>query len=117
MSSSSLRIAHEIIGQVVVVHVVGELDMITAPELEENLEKACARAQPSGFVVADLSAVTFMGSAAMGVLLDIDKRCRSQATPLRVVATTTATTHPLQVTGLDRILGVVGSLESVTRSA
>lgn len=117
VSSPLLRIAHETIGEAVVVHVTGEIDMITAPEVHEHLEKACARANPPEFVVADLTDVTFIGSSGLSVLLEVDKRCRNQSTPLRVVVTTQATIQPLQVTGLDRVLGVVGSLDSVFRSA
>jgi len=117
VSSPLLRIAHETIGEAVVVHVVGEIDMVTAPEVQEHLEKACARANPPEVVVADLTDVTFIGSSGLSVLLEIDKRCRSQRTPLRVVVTKQATIQPLQVTGLDRVLLVAASLDSVIRSA
>jgi anti-sigma B factor antagonist len=117
VSSPLLGIAHETIGDAIVVHVSGEIDMITAPEVQEHLEKACARANPPQIVVADLTGVRFIGSSGLSVLLEVDKRCRGQHTPLRVVVTTPATVHPLQVTGLDRVLGVVGSLDSVIRSA
>lgn len=117
MSSPLLRIVHETIGQAIVVHLVGEIDMVTAPDAQEHLEKACARAKPADVVVADLTGVTFIGSSGLSVLLEVDKRCRGLRVQLRVVAPTLATRQPLQVTGLDRVLGVAGSLDSVIRSA
>lgn len=117
MSSPLLRIAHETIGPAVVVHITGEIDLLTAPEVHESLERACGQAKPPDVVVADLTGVTFMGSAAMSVLLEINKQCRDQRTPLRVVAAKPVTVRPLQATGLDRVLDVVGSLDSVIRSA
>jgi anti-sigma B factor antagonist len=100
-----------------VVHVTGEIDMVTAPELQDGLEYACDLAHPPDIVVADLTGVRFMGSAAMSVLLEVDQRCRDQLTPLNVVVSTPVTTRPLRVTGLDHVLRLVGSLDSVTRSA
>jgi anti-sigma B factor antagonist len=117
VSRQSLRIAHETIGSALVVHVAGEIDLVTAPELQAQLDKVCAQARPPQIVVADLSAVGFMGSAGLTVLIDADKRCRAQLVRLRIVATNPATIRPLQVTGLDRVLDLAGSLDGVIRSA
>jgi anti-sigma B factor antagonist len=113
----SLRIARESIGQALVVHVAGEIDIVTAPEFRTQLRKACDEAVAPQIVVADLSRVGFMGSAGLSVLVETDKRCRAQFLRLRVVATAASTLRPLQITGLDRVLDVAGSLDSVIRSA
>jgi anti-sigma B factor antagonist len=117
VSSPTLRTAQETVGHAVVVRVSGDIDLLTAPELQQSLELACAEARPPGIVVADLTAVQFLGSSGLAVLMDVDKRCRAHDTPLRVVASTPVVARPLEVTGLDRILDVVGSLDSVIRSA
>jgi anti-sigma B factor antagonist len=117
VSSPLLQIAHETVGDAIVVHVAGEIDLVTAPDFQAHLEKAVVRARPPGFVVADLSEVTFLGSTALSVLLEVDKHCRTRGTLLRVVATTPVTLRPLQLTGLNRIITVATSLESSIRSA
>jgi anti-sigma B factor antagonist len=117
VSSPTLRIAQETVGHALVVRVAGDIDLLTAPQLQLSLELACADAQPPEIVVADLTGVQFMGSSGLAVLMDVDKRCREHDTPLRIVAATPGVVRPLEVTGLDRILDVVGSLDSVIRSA
>ncbi|HEV2779984.1 MAG TPA: anti-sigma factor antagonist [Actinophytocola sp.] len=110
-----LDLAQEMVGDAVVVRAAGEIDLVSAPEFRSHLERACAHATPPEHVVADLTGVSFLGSAGLSVLLDIDERCRNRHTPLRVVATSPGTVRPLQVTGLDRVLNVVASLTEVPR--
>jgi anti-sigma B factor antagonist len=117
VSSPALRIAHETYGTAVVVHAAGEIDLANASELQTHLEKACARAHPSQTVVADLTEVTFLSSAGLSVLLDVDQRCRARRIPLRIVASTPGVVRPLRVTGVDQVLHVTDSLDSVIRSA
>jgi anti-sigma B factor antagonist len=117
VSRQLLRIANETIGSALVVHVAGEIDMVTAPDLRAQLNRVCAEARPPQIVVADLSGVQFMGSAGLTVLIDADRRCRANLVRLRIVVTMPATIRPLQVTGLDRVLDIAGSLDGVIRSA
>lgn len=97
--------------------VAGEVDYLTAPDLQLHLERAAARAKPPQVLVADLSLVAFLGSSGLAVLMDVDGQCRTRHVPLRIVATTPGVLRPLHATGLDRILSVAGSLDSVIRSA
>jgi anti-sigma B factor antagonist len=108
-----LRIAHEKIGDAVVVHADGEIDILTAPLLREQLQKAYPAASPPQIVVADLTGVRFLGSAGLSVLLEADRTCRARSTPLRVVAPSPATIRPLRVTGIDRVLDVVESMSGI----
>lgn len=117
MDGIPLQVADERIGDAVVVHATGEIDVLTAPILLEHLERICPGARPPQVVVADLTAVRFLGSAGMSVLLEVDKLCRAQRTPLRVVAPSPETIRPLRVTGIDRVLDVVASLEVVVPPA
>jgi anti-anti-sigma factor len=95
----------------VVVRVIGEIDANTAPHLHESLRQASALVKPPKLVVADLGEVTFLASAGLSVLVETHERCRDQHTPLQVVVTAHAPLRALRVTGLDRILHVVGGLE------
>jgi anti-sigma B factor antagonist len=111
-----VQVVHETVGDAHVVRVAGEIDMVTAPDLRAELERACTRARPSQRVVLDLAAVSFLGSAGLSVLLEIDERCRDRRTPLWIVATTRATVRPLEITGLDGVLHLVDSLDDAVRS-
>jgi anti-sigma B factor antagonist len=112
-----LRVTRERIGDAIVLHAAGEVDIRSAQTLREHLDRVCRKAEPPQFIVADLTEVRFLGSAGLAVLLEVGKRCQDQQTPLRVVANRPGTLRPLQVTGIDRILEVAGSLEHVVRSA
>lgn len=115
METPQLAIEHETVPGAMVVHAAGEIDLMTAPDLQTQLEKVCERANPPDSVVADLTAVSFLGSAGLSVLLDIDEQCRARRVVLRIVATRPNTVRPLTVTGLDRVLQVVDSLELAIR--
>lgn len=117
VGGSTISMVHETLGGAVVVHVSGEIDLLTVRDFQAGLDRACAEARPPTVVVADLAEVTFLGSTGLAVLMDVDKRCREQRTPLRVVATGPGVVRPLEVTGLDRILTIDESLDSVIRSA
>lgn len=98
---------HEVHG-VVVVTAVGAVDMLTAPQLQEVVT-AAVRRKPVGLIV-DLTAVDFLGSAGMQVLmvtrnqLDADMR-------LAVVADGPATSRPLKITGVADYIDMFSSLD------
>ncbi|WP_260190207.1 STAS domain-containing protein [Actinophytocola gossypii] len=83
-------------GETVVLNVVGEVDLTTAPVLEESIATVLAR-RPD-MVVVDLSKVGFLASVGMSVLVG----CNEQAgtTRFRLVATGASTFRPLELTGL-----------------
>jgi anti-anti-sigma factor len=54
-------------GRVVVIAVAGELDMLTAPQLDDAIHSAL-RKEPTALVV-DLTRVDFLGSVAMNLLV------------------------------------------------
>jgi anti-anti-sigma factor len=80
------------------VEVAGELDSLTAATLRDRLDEQLV-ARPAHLVI-DLAAVTFMGSAALAVLL----QCSAQLPPgstLHLSGTVRRAVHrPLMVTGL-----------------
>jgi hypothetical protein len=68
LTSTGLHLAITTVGAAVVIAVEGELDLQTVPQLVD----AVAAAEATDLtVVIDLSRVTFLGSAAMGVLVDL----------------------------------------------
>jgi anti-sigma B factor antagonist len=71
LTSTGLHLAVRTVGAAVVIAVEGELDLQTVPQLVD----AVAAAEATDLtVVIDLSRVTFLGSAAMGVLVDLGAR-------------------------------------------
>ncbi len=94
--------------QTAVLAVSGEIDMVTAPQLQNELSRALEK-EPATLVV-DLTEVGFFASAGLSALVAAYQQAREH-TAVRVVAATSATTRPLQVTALDRKIPVYASLE------
>lgn len=95
--------AVEAAGGTVVVSVVGEVDMLSAPRLEETAQRALADAPP--LLVLDLSGVTFLSSAGLSALVRT-KTFAGENTEVHIVATGPATLRPLQLMGLDGDLDI-----------
>ena len=83
--------------------VAGELDMLTAPQLNQAIDTELG-AGPEVLVI-DLSEITFMDSAGLAVLLSAH-RDSGDGTSLRVVANQRATLRPMQLTGVDEYLAL-----------
>jgi anti-anti-sigma factor len=92
-----------------VVHVAGVIDLATAPALAAGLDRAVADAMKRralSEVVLDLRSVRFLSAAGLRELAGAHQRCWHDGIPLRVVADQRAVTIPLNLTGLDRPLGL-----------
>jgi anti-sigma B factor antagonist len=80
-----------------VMHVVGEIDTLTAPVLRSRLDEQVSAVR---LLVLDLSEVTFLGSAGLAVLVaakdDADRRRHT----LRLVPGSRIVTRALEATGL-----------------
>jgi anti-anti-sigma factor len=92
-----------------IVRACGDVDLLTAPELERYIEIALDK-QPSAIVI-DLTDVDFLASYGMSVLLQTKERL-PRTTRLAVVADGSATSRPLTVVGLAEILTVCATLEA-----
>ena len=80
-----------------VVKVVGEIDMVTAPLLEDAL---CASAATSdGNLVVDLSEVPFMDSAGMNVFVRVFKILNGQDRSLTLVNPCQGVRRALEIGG------------------
>ncbi|MGB3439004.1 MAG: STAS domain-containing protein [Actinophytocola sp.] len=91
----------------VVVHAGGELDMLTASTLSAQLDRAEAIVVPPAPVVLDLTALTFLGSAGLAVMVTHHERCAALGSMLQIRAGGSVVTRPLAVTALDQVLNVV----------
>jgi anti-anti-sigma factor len=98
-------------GSAVVVSVRGELDLATVPVLRERLDTLDQVAAAPSPLVVDLSAVTFIGSAGLALLVDLHNKCTERNIPLAVVATGSVVPRAIQVTALDQVFAMHGTVD------
>jgi len=74
-------------GPVCVLNVSGEIDLISGPRLRAALDEVLddPRARALTGVVLDLSAVTFLGSAGLAVLVDAHEHATQRGSSLKIV--------------------------------
>jgi len=87
-----------------VVVLAGEVDIFTAPQFKECLlgliDEGVTR------LVVDLSAVTFIDSTALGVLIGGVRRVHGSGGAMTIVVTSRPVERVLAVTGLDRVFSL-----------
>jgi anti-anti-sigma factor len=94
---------------VTVLFVEGDVDLATAPSLEEAA--AAARTSPGRALIIDLTGVTFMGSAGLRVLVLTAQELDS-AVFYGVVADSAATRRPIEVTALNELFATFATLDA-----
>jgi anti-sigma B factor antagonist len=95
---------------VAVLGVGGELDSLTTPELAGALSELLGG--PEERFVVDLTAVTFLASSGLAVLIRGAEQVAERDLRLRLVTTTRAVRRPLEVTGSDQLFDLFTDLES-----
>jgi anti-anti-sigma factor len=95
-----LRLDWESAGAHAVVAVSGDVDDLTASQLEESVDER----SPAGCAVleVDLADVRSMGSAGLSVLQAVDRWCRQRGIELRVRGAQPSVWRVFETTGLDR---------------
>jgi anti-anti-sigma factor len=91
-----------------IVRLGGELDLYNAPRIREALLEVCRDAPPR--IVLDFSEVEFIDSTALGALLEARATLPNKRSML-IASPGIETRRALQVSGLDRHLPVVDSVE------
>lgn len=99
-----------------VYRVSGEVDTLTAPELDRALGGIYDSATHVSHVVLDLTEVPFLSSAGLSVLVEHHGRCARDGITLAVVATHRATLRAIQITALDRIIPLHGTVADALAS-
>ncbi|HEU5472901.1 MAG TPA: STAS domain-containing protein [Actinophytocola sp.] len=104
------------VGGAVVVGVTGEIDIVTAPRLQEAVQDALDRT--GHLVVIDLTGVSFMGSTGLAVLAEGDAMARRTGKSLRIVFTrgNHAVHRTIELTGLDRMLAIYDRIDAAVGS-
>jgi anti-anti-sigma factor len=90
----------------IVLKVAGEIDMMTAPTLEDAVRRSLAE-RPANLVI-DLSGARFFSSAGIAVLVLAHRNSADVA--LRVVASDRVVIRPLELTGLTDDLAIYPTL-------
>ncbi|BBX46937.1 STAS domain-containing protein [Mycobacterium cookii] len=90
------------------VSIGGEVDLSTAPAFEAAITTALEEQPP--VLVIDLSDVTFMASVGLRILVATQDENRD-AVRVAIVANSSATARPIQMTGLDEIISLYPTLD------
>jgi anti-sigma B factor antagonist len=91
----------------------GELDTLTAPELDAALRELVA--EPHRVLVVDLSGVTFLASSGLAVLIRAAHRAEDSDRALHLVVTARAVLRPLEITGSDQLFALHADLAAALR--
>jgi anti-sigma B factor antagonist len=93
-------------GRPAVISARGEIDMATAPQLEEAFV-LCGQA---GDVLIDLTEVTFLDSSALKVLVDNAKKLSRAGHQFRLKGLSELQRRVVHLTGLDEVLNVTDAI-------
>lgn len=101
------------VGDATVVTVLGELDVATAPALQEHLRSSVDAGATT--VVVDLLEVPFLDSTALGVLVDAAKTLREHDGSLRIALKEPRLKRLFEITGLTGTLPIYADVEAAAR--
>lgn len=108
VAGSTCTVGERRIDEVSVVGISGVVDMLTAPELEKAITEA-AKSSPKA-VVVDMTAVEFLASAGMGVLIAAQDELAPDIR-FAVVADGPATSRPLKLVGVTDVVDLYATLD------
>jgi anti-anti-sigma factor len=105
----SFDVTSEQRGDTVHVRLSGELDISTAPKVEDEL----ARVEPErpGRIVLDLSNLAFMDSTGLRLLIAADTRARQQDRRLTIVKGPEPVQRVFRITRLEERLDIVDEVQ------
>src|SRR4051794_8899858 len=102
------------LGGVTVITVGGELDLVSAGELETFVRRAH---RPGDQVVVDLTKVGFMDCSGLRALLRVPREVRADGGVIRLAAPQPIPARVLKLTGADRCVPVHASREEALEAA
>ena len=99
--------------RVVVLSVHESVDILSAPQLSEAICEALGQA-PTGLIV-DLTDVDFLASVGMSVLVSAHYVADAMSVRFGIVADGAATSRPIRLLGINRILTLYPTLDDAFR--
>jgi anti-sigma B factor antagonist len=89
-------------GDAHVIRLSGELDLATAPEVEQELQSI--EQTDAGTIVLDLSGLAFMDSSGLRLILRAEARSRADSCRLRLLRGPASVQRVFAITGMDGVL-------------
>ena len=112
MSNPPFRCSTRIAGSTIVIDVAGELDIATAPQLREVLLELVI-GQGSQTVVLDLSALEFVDSTGLGLIVGLRRRLVATGGELVLWRPTNRVARVIEISGLSEFMRIeTGALVS-----
>jgi anti-anti-sigma factor len=108
-----MELSYDLTEHLVVVSIVGEIDAITGPDLEQYLKELLI--ERKNFVV-DFSKVDFISSAGLRVLLTMVKETRRVGGDIRLSAIKENVFKVLKISGFSGILKVYPNTKEASES-
>jgi anti-sigma B factor antagonist len=91
-----------------VLAVGGEVDVYSAPNVREKLQSMITTEEPD--LIVDLSAISFIDSTGLGVLVGGQNRSAEAGGSLRLVCAQERVLKLFRITGLDEVFGIYPTL-------
>lgn len=91
-----------------VLHVCGDLDVLTAPTLGTHLDVAFTTSPP--VLIVDITDVSFLSSAGISLLVETHRLTERGGISLRVVADSPATSRVLRMMRIDEVIDLYPTL-------
>ena len=88
----------------VLVSVVGEVDVATAPQFRDRIWEAIG--EGPAIVAVDLTGVTFIDSTALGVLIEGKELCDAEGGTMRIALSEPRILKVFEITGLTELFDI-----------
>ena len=100
---SNLQISKEVTGDLLTVHLSGDLNIKTSPYLEEELKKSIGGVKK---LVLDFAGVEYISSAGLRVLLAMEKAMRRQQGSMTLLHVNPAVKEIIRLAGFLQVMHI-----------
>jgi anti-sigma B factor antagonist len=105
-----LRVEHGGEPSTVTVEVLGELDLVTAPDFESRLAGLCE--QGARQLTINLGSLSFIDSSGLSALVSTLRRYRSEGGDVVLRSPNRATAKVLEISGLNQVFSIQDDTEA-----
>ncbi len=104
-----IELTEEYQGQVLIVKIIGRLDAVSTPQVDKKLTNIIDMGNQH--ILIDFSAVDYLSSAGMRLLLSATKRLKGQEGKFIICNVPEDVMEVLKMAGFDRILSIASTRE------
>ena len=112
---AGLEVQMSVCDDVVVVATIGEVDIATAPQLDDVLVAAITAGADAGLLCCDLSQVTFLDSTGLSTLALARNRASAEGLEFCIVGASGPVEKVLKLTAMDRVFASYDSVNAARR--